>query len=268
VIDGRALADSMLSSLRFGSRPGLAVVLVGDDPASLLYTEKKMEACRRLGIHCERHELPVNAHQADAIAVINRLNSDDNIHGILVQLPLPGDMDRNLVLSSVMPEKDVDGFHPLNIGRLVSGKPYLVPATPLAVMKIIESTGTVVKGKHAVVVGHSIIVGRPLSFLLLNAGATVTVCHEYTRDLSSHTRSADILVSATGIPRLIRKDMVKQGALVIDVGISRQGKKIVGDVDFNEVKKVTDLITPVPGGVGPVTIACLLENTVKAQTYK
>jgi len=264
VIDGKSISGKIIKGLKFEGTPGLAVILVGDDPASELYTAKKVEACKKVGIASVRHELSQEATEREIISLIINLNHDDSVHGILIQLPLPEKIDQTNVLAAVAPGKDVDGFTPENIGRMISGSPVFMPCTPMAVMKIIESTGIKLEGKNVVVVGHSLIVGKPLSFMLLNAGATVTVCHHMTRDLASHTKNADILVSATGQPHLIKADMVKKDAIVIDVGISKLRGKIVGDVDYQKVSKITDNITPVPGGVGPVTIACLLENTVKA----
>jgi len=263
MLDGKLLAEKITLSLKFENQPGLAVILVGDDPASELYTKKKVEACEKLGIYSERHELKSDIEEEELLALIDMLNKDEKIHGILVQLPLPKQIDTLKILRSVDPRKDVDGFHPLNLGRLMSGNPYLVACTPQAVMELIKSTGIEIKGKEAVVVSHSLIVGKPLSFLLLNEGATVTVCHEFTKDLKHYTKNADILVSATGIAGLIKKDMVKKDSIIIDVGISKVEGRIVGDVD-PEVEKITENLTPVPGGVGPVTIACLLRNTIQA----
>jgi len=263
LIDGKALAEKIKSGLKFEGTPGLAVVLVGNDPASELYTRMKVRACEKAGIYSVRHELPEDTPEEKLISLIGELNRDEKIHGILVQIPLPKHIDTLRVMAAVDPKKDVDGFHPLNLGRLMAGNPELVACTPLAIMKLIESTGIRVQGSTATVIGHSIIVGKPASFLLINADATVTTCHVYTKDLASHTKNADIIVSAAGVPGLVKKDMVKPGAVVIDVGISRVGGKVVGDVD-PAVAEITEHLTPVPGGVGPVTIACLLENTVKA----
>ena len=264
LLEGKGLAESIISSLEFTGKPGLAVILVGKNPASLLYTSKKVEACRKAGIHSERHELPEDVMESKLIELIKKLNMDSDIHGILIQLPLPEHIDRDKVLIAVDPKKDVDGFHPVNLGKLMSGSPHMVPCTPKGVMRLLEQTKVNLVGKNAVIIGDSIIVGRPIVQLLVNAGATVTVCHIQTQDLKSHTLMADILISATGVPKLVKKDMVKKGAIVIDVGTTKLDGRLVGDVDFEKVREVAGYITPVPGGVGPMTIACLLENTVKA----
>lgn len=263
MLDGQRMAEELMAKIRFQGEPGLAVVLVGEDPASVLYTDKKRKACEKIGIRSFMYRLPEKTTEGELLVLIEKLNQDELVHGILVQLPLPEHVDTNNIINAIDPAKDVDGFHPLNLGKLMSGRPEMVACTPLGCMKLIESV-TKVEGKDAVVVGASDIVGKPMFFLLLNRGATVTMCHEHTKDLAEHTRRADILVVATGVPHLIKKDMVKKGAVVIDVGINRLDGKLVGDVDFDAVKQVTKHITPVPGGVGPMTIACLMENTVKA----
>ena len=273
LIDGKAIAAQFRAELairvsRLRSRgivPGLAVVLVGEDPASQVYVRNKALACDSTGIHSQVHRLAAGTGQAQLISFLERLNADPAIHGILVQLPLPRPLDSRTVIEAIRPEKDVDGFHFFNVGSLVVGEPAFYPCTPWGVMKMLEHEGIAIEGSHAVVVGRSTIVGKPMSLLLLNAGATVTICHSKTRDLGAMTRQADILVAAVGKPRMIKADMVKPGAVVIDVGINRlPDGKLVGDVDFDAVRAVASRITPVPGGVGPMTIAMLLGNTVKS----
>jgi len=273
VIDGKAIAATFRQELGVrvarlkdrGVVPGLAVVLVGEDPASQVYVRNKALACEATGIHSQVHRLAAGTAQAQLIAFVERLNADPAIHGILVQLPLPRPLDSRAVIEAIRPEKDVDGFHYFNVGSLVVGEPAFYPCTPWGVMKMLEHEGVAIDGAHAVVVGRSTIVGKPMSLLLLNAGATVTICHSRTRDLGAMTRQADILVAAVGKARMIRADMVKPGAVVIDVGINRlPDGKLAGDVDFDAVREVASRITPVPGGVGPMTIAMLLGNTVKS----
>jgi methylenetetrahydrofolate dehydrogenase (NADP+) / methenyltetrahydrofolate cyclohydrolase len=273
LIDGKAIAaiyrqEFAVRCARLNERgvvPGLAVLLVGEDPASQVYVRNKALACNSTGIRSEVHALPAGTTQSELIAFVERLNADPAVHGILVQLPLPKPLDSRVVIESILPEKDVDGFHYFNVGSLVVGEPAFYPCTPWGVMKMLEHEGVAVEGAHAVVVGRSTIVGKPMALLLLNAGATVTICHSKTRDLGSMTRQADILVAAVGKPRMIRADMVKPGAVVIDVGINRlPDGKLAGDVDFDAVREVASRITPVPGGVGPMTIAMLLGNTVKS----
>ena len=273
VIDGKAIAASFRAEFKLrvqrlkleGITPGLAVAIVGEDPASQVYVRNKALACEGIGMHSEVHALSADTTQAHLIAFVKRLNEDDDIHGILVQLPLPRHIDSRAVIEAIEPAKDVDGFHYQNVGSLVVGESAFYPCTPWGVMKILEHEGVAVEGKHAVVVGRSTIVGKPMALMLLNAGATVTICHSKTRDLAAMTRQADILVAAVGRARMIGADMVKPGAVVIDVGINRlPGGKLVGDVDFAAVAPIASLITPVPGGVGPVTIARLLGNTVRS----
>ena len=273
VIDGKATAQKSRAELatrvaklkRGGITPGLAVVIVGDDPASKVYVRNKALACESIGMHSEVHALSSDTTQAHLVSFVRRLNEDDDIHGILVQLPLPRHLDARAVIEAISPHKDVDGFHYHNVGSLVVGESAFYPCTPWGVMKMLEHEGVAVEGKHAVVVGRSTIVGKPMALLLLNAGATVTICHSKTRDLAAMTRQGDILVAAVGKARMIRGDMVKPGAIVIDVGINRlPDGKLAGDVDYAEVAEVASLITPVPGGVGPMTIAMLLANTVKS----
>jgi methylenetetrahydrofolate dehydrogenase (NADP+) / methenyltetrahydrofolate cyclohydrolase len=248
-----------------GVRPGLAVVIVGDDPASKVYVRNKALACEAIGMHSEVHAMSADTSEAHLISFVRSLNANEMIHGILVQLPLPRSIDSRAVIEAITPEKDVDGFHYHNVGSLVVGESAFYPCTPWGVMKMLEQEGIAVEGKHAVVVGRSTIVGKPMALLLLNAGATVTICHSKTRDLAAMTRQADILVAAVGKARMIGADMVKPGAVVIDVGINRlPDGKLAGDVDYEAVSRVASHITPVPGGVGPMTIAMLLGNTVKS----
>lgn len=272
VIDGKAISASVREDLRGnitrlkarGITPGLAVVLVGDDPASRVYVNMKKKACSALGMYSEEHLLPPDTSQEELIDTIRALNADPKIHGILVQLPIPDHLDEDEVLEAILPSKDVDGFHPSNVGRLMIGKPTFVPCTPAGIIKLIKSTGVEMRGKDAVVVGRSNIVGKPAAILLLQEHATVAICHSRTRDLAVHCRNADILVVAVGRPEIIRGDMIKPGALVIDVGTNKVDGKLLGDVAFEEAKEIAGFITPVPGGVGPMTIAMLMANTVRA----
>ena len=259
-----------------GTKPGLAVVLVGENPASQVYVRMKGKACDEAGIYSETHRLPATTTEAELLAFVDRLNADPAIHGILVQLPLPKQITTQRVLQRVDPRKDVDGFHPENVGKVFSGDPSgFRPATPYGVQQLLLRTGVATSGAHAVIVGRSTIVGRPMAALLLQDGAggnaTVTVCHSRTRDIAAVTRSADILIVAIGKPEFVTGDMVKPGAVVIDVGVNRvddptakQGYRLVGDVKFAEAERVASAITPVPGGVGPMTITMLLYNTVQA----
>ena len=248
-----------------GVTPGLAVILVGEDPASQIYVRNKEKGCEEVGMHSVAIRLPEDTTQETLENHIRALNADASIHGILVQLPLPRHLDEAAVLAVIAPEKDVDGFHVQNAGKLLSGLPGVVACTPKGAMEMIRSTGIDLTGKEAVVVGRSNIVGKPMAMLLLQANCTVTMCHSRTADLASHTRRADVLVAAVGKARFITADMVKPGAIVIDVGINRTPEgKVVGDVDFDAVKEVAGWITPVPGGVGRMTITMLLENTVEA----
>lgn len=245
--------------------PGLAVVIVGEDPASKVYVRNKARACEAIGMHSEVHAMPESTTQTDLIAFIDYLNGNANIHGILVQLPLPRHIDSRAVIEAIDMHKDVDGFAYQNIGELVVGESMFPPCTPYGAMKMLDYAGVAVEGKHAVVIGRSNIVGKPMALLLLHAGATVTVCHSRTRNLPDITRQGDILVAAVGKPRMVTADMVKPGAIVIDVGINRLADgTLAGDVDFDAVKDVASWITPVPGGVGPMTITMLLGNTIKA----
>jgi methylenetetrahydrofolate dehydrogenase (NADP+)/methenyltetrahydrofolate cyclohydrolase len=267
-----------------GIVPGLSVILVGDNPASKVYVGSKQKGCEEVGFKSETIKMDESVSTEDVLEELDKLNNREDIHGILVQLPLPGQIDKAKVLEAIYPEKDVDGFHPVNIGKLVTQQECLVPATPSGIIEMLKREGIDIKGKNATVVGHSEIVGKPVSLLLLNEWATVTICHIETRDLKIHTRDADILIVATGVPYLIKGDMVKEGAVVIDVGINRitkdkanqellewrkedfenKGATLIGDVDFLRVEPKASYISPVPGGVGPMTIAMLLSNTLKA----
>jgi methylenetetrahydrofolate dehydrogenase (NADP+)/methenyltetrahydrofolate cyclohydrolase len=269
ILDGRATSEKRLGKLAAeirasGLSPRLATVLVGQDPGSQLYVRMKHRACERVGIGSVSVELPEGTTTERLLGEIRRLGDDPTIDGILVQLPLPRHLDSERVIAAIPPGKDVDGFTPLSLGRLFSGHPLFSPCTPLGVMVLLGEYGIPVEGSDAVVVGRSIEVGRPMAALLINAGATVTVCHSKTRDLAAKTRSADILVSAVGKPKFITGDMVKKGAVAIDVGITMVDGKPVGDIDFPSVEPLARAITPVPGGVGPMTIAMLMENTVTA----
>ena len=249
-----------------GVTPCLAAVLVGDDPASKVYVRNKRQACEQLGIESELHLLPADSSLDDLLALVNRLNRAPQVHGVLVQLPLPKGIDEQRVLRAIHPLKDVDAFHPENVGRLVQGQPRFLPCTPHGVLQLLARNHVDVAGKHVVVVGRSDIVGKPLANMLLQRGAdaTVTVCHSRTRDLAEITRQAEILIVAIGRPRFVTAEMVQPGAVVIDVGINRESGVLCGDVDFESVRQVASMITPVPGGVGPLTVAMLLYNTLAA----
>lgn len=248
-----------------GHQPGLAVVLVGHDPASQVYVRNKVAACEKAGFKSVMHTLPTTTTQEELLNLVNALNDDASIHGILVQLPLPAQLDSHMVIESIASEKDVDGFHVSNAGLLMTGKPLFLPCTPYGVMKMLELTGIELKGAEAVVIGASNIVGKPQAMLLLQEGATVTVCNSKTRDLKAHCLRADVLVVAVGRANMITGDMIKPGAVVIDVGINRlPDGKLCGDVDFESARQVAGWITPVPGGVGPMTITMLLQNTIEA----
>jgi methylenetetrahydrofolate dehydrogenase (NADP+)/methenyltetrahydrofolate cyclohydrolase len=272
MIDGKALAEKVRAQVaedvrEFGERVCLATVLVGDDPASHIYVSKKHDASAEAGIESRDHRFPDATPEDEVLSLLAELNADDDVDGILVQLPLPAHMDEPLVTRSVDPAKDVDGFHPLNAGRLYLGEPLHVPATPLGVMRMLAEHGVELKGSEAVVIGRSEIVGKPMAMLLLAEHATVTICHSRTADLAGHARRADILVAAVGRPGLVTPDMVKPGATVIDVGVNRTESGLVGDVD-KSVAEVAGLMTPVPGGVGPMTIAMLLQNTLLAAKHR
>jgi methylenetetrahydrofolate dehydrogenase (NADP+)/methenyltetrahydrofolate cyclohydrolase len=273
LIDGKALAASLRAGLApriarakaAGQPPGLAVILVGDDPASAVYVRNKIQACEDVGIRSLADRLPASTTEADLLGHIARLNADPAVHGILVQLPLPAHLDAQRILESIAFEKDVDGLHAMNAGLTLMGVPHFRSCTPYGVMKMLEATGVAVEGKHAVVLGRSNMVGKPMAMLLLAANATVTIAHSRTRDLPAVTRMADILVAAVGRRNLVTADMVKPGAVVIDVGTNRSPEgKLAGDVDFSAVSEVAGWISPVPGGVGPMTITMLLVNTVEA----
>jgi len=273
IIDGKAIAQQVRAEWKLradalkarGTTPGLAVIIVGEDPASKVYVANKVKACAELGLHSEHIVLPADTSEATLLARIAALNADTKIHGILVQLPVPKHISSNKVLEAISPDKDVDGFHPMNVGALVTGNMRYAPCTPYGVMKLLEKSGVSIEGKHAVVVGRSNIVGKPMALLLLQANATVTICTSKTVDLAKHTRDADILVVAIGRAKMISGDMVKPGAAVIDVGMNRdENGKLCGDVDFDSAKAVAGWITPVPGGVGPMTITMLVANTVQA----
>lgn len=274
ILDGRAMADTILAVIhdkvaereaQGKRRPGLAVILVGSDPASAVYVRNKKKACERGGVVSVSHDLPATATQAELLALIDTLNADPTIDGILVQLPLPPHIDTETVIERIRPDKDVDGFHPYNIGRLAVKMPTLRPSTPRGIMTLLRATGETLRGKNAVMVGASNIVGRPMSLELLLAGCTITVCHSATRDLESFVRAAEILVVGVGRPRMIPGDWIREGAIVIDVGINRlENGKLCGDVDYEGAAARASWITPVPGGVGPMTVATLLENTLEA----
>jgi methylenetetrahydrofolate dehydrogenase (NADP+) / methenyltetrahydrofolate cyclohydrolase len=277
IIDGKAIAARMRRELaeqvaefqrQSGVTPHLAAVLVGDDPASAVYVRNKQRACEQAGLKSSLHNLPADTPEQDLLDLVGRLNDDESVHGILVQLPLPKHIDPTRVLDAVSPCKDVDAFHPENVGRIVQGRPRFLPCTPHGIQQLLIDSQTPVAGAHAVIVGRSEIVGKPMALLLMQKGeaadATVTVCHSRTQDLPAICRTADILIAAIGRANFVTADMVKPGAVVIDVGINRVDDKLVGDVDFESVRNVASAITPVPGGVGPMTIAMLLKNTLTA----
>lgn len=273
ILDGKKVAELVRAEwkvradklVQLGVKPGLAVIIVGNNAASAIYVRNKIKACGDIGIYSEVHSFPENAAQDEVLACIQSLNENPHIHGILVQLPLPAHFENNRVITSIATEKDVDGFHLYNVGALVTGNTAFSPCTPYGVMVMLEKNHISIEGQHAVVVGRSNIVGKPMALMLLEQGATVTICTSKTRDLSQFTKNADILVVATGKPRMITAKMVKPGAVVVDVGINRlPDGKLCGDVDFESVKEIVSYITPVPGGVGPMTITMLLCNTILA----
>jgi methylenetetrahydrofolate dehydrogenase (NADP+)/methenyltetrahydrofolate cyclohydrolase len=273
LIDGRIVARQIrevlkvkLARLRehYKISPGLAVVLVGEDPASQIYVQSKRKACEEVGIQSYYHHLEPDITQEKLLALIREFNQDVRIHGILVQLPLPASISEEAILTAISPEKDSDGFHPVNMGKLILNAPGLRPCTPAGIMELLDYYKICVEGRHAVVVGRSNIVGKPVALMLLHRHATVTICHSRTSSLSAFTQQADILITAIGKPQFIGGDMIKEGAVVVDVGINRVDGKLVGDVDFESVSAKAGAITPVPGGVGPMTIAMLLKNTVQA----
>ena len=274
IIDGKKIAQDIRNEVKAealrlkeqaGITPGLAVVLVGDDPASKVYIKHKENACRDTGFYSREFRLPQDTREKDLLTAIHELNDDESIHGILVQLPLPRQINPLTIIEAIAPRKDVDGFHPYNLGRLFTGNPYHVACTPKGILELLDRYAVTIEGKASVIVGRSNIVGKPLALLLLNRHATVTICHTRTRQLAEVTKRAEILIAAAGKPEMIRADMVNNGAVVIDVGVNRMDDgRLVGDVAFSEVLEKASFITPVPGGVGPMTIAMLLVNTLKA----
>jgi len=272
LIDGKALAAGVEAETRpkveelaaQGVVPGLATVLVGENPASQMYIRIKHSACQRVGIRSENVVLPDSTTQEGLLSKIRELNAREDIHGVLLQLPLPRGLNPQEAMTAIAPEKDVDGFHPFNMGALLMGAERLVPCTPRGIIYALERLGKKLEGAEAVIVGHSNVVGKPLAAMMLNRNATVQVCHVFTRDLAEHTRDAEILVVAAGVPGLIKREMVRPGAYVFDVGINRVGDRTVGDVDFDAVAEIAGAVTPVPGGVGPLTVSMLLAQTVLA----
>ena len=278
LLDGKVLSEKIKEEVKIevaqlveGKKitPGLAVILVGSDAASATYVASKAKSCKNAGIYSVVHEMPDSITQEELLETIELMNKNPKLDGILVQLPLPKHIDTTVVLEAINPLKDVDGFHPYNVGRMVSNLDSFLPATPFGVMRMFEEYGIELSGKNVVVIGSSDIVGKPMASLLINAKATVTVCNSRTKDLASHTKVADIVVIAVGVPHLLKADMIKDGAIVIDVGINRLDTgKLTGDADFEDCKSKCSHITPVPGGVGPMTIAMLLKNTIKAATLR
>ena len=274
IIDGKQIASMVRKSiknhidkrLKEGKRrPGLAVILMGSNPASEVYVRHKRHACEEVGIDSSSYDLPEETTSKELLQIIDQLNNDPNVDGILVQLPLPTHIDPNLVIDCIVPDKDVDGFHPINIGKLALRIPWLRPCTSYGVIKLLDSIGEVYKGRHAVIIGASNIVGRPMSLELLLAGATVSICHRFTKDSAALVRQADIVIAAAGKPNLVKADWIKEGATVIDVGISRlENGSLCGDVEYDDIVKKAAWITPVPGGVGPMTVAMLMHNTLLA----
>ena len=273
LIDGKVLAAQVRAAAKpaverlaaLGVQPGLAVIIAGDDPASHTYVRNKIKACADTGVRSELHQLPGNTTQSELLDRVRALNADPRVHGILVQMPLPKHVDSTAILDAVSPEKDVDGFHPANLGALVAGLPGVAPCTPAGVMRMLASEDVALAGSNAVVLGRSTIVGKPMALLLLQRDATVTICHSRTKNLAAVTRQADVLVAAVGRARFVTANMVKPGACVIDVGVNRlEDGKLAGDVDFAAVREVAGLLTPVPGGVGPMTVAMLIHNAVNA----
>lgn len=273
IIDGKVISEHVKQRIaeqtallkQQGITPGLAVILVGDDPASQIYVNSKERACAQVGFYSEKHTLPADTSMEQLLALVDRLNNDPKIHGILCQLPLPKHLDEKAVIHAISPEKDVDAFHPVNVGRIMIGDFEFLPCTPAGIMEMLDYQNIEIDGKHCVVVGRSNIVGKPMAMLMLHKNATVTICHSHTENLADYCRSADILIAAVGKAKFITADMVKPGAVVIDVGMNRPaGGKLCGDVDFEQVEKKASYITPVPGGVGPMTIAMLMQNTLTA----
>jgi methylenetetrahydrofolate dehydrogenase (NADP+)/methenyltetrahydrofolate cyclohydrolase len=276
VIDGRKISADIRSEVaegvaklksEKGVTPGLAVIIVGEDPGSQIYVRNKEKACEETGIYSEKHEMPADTSEEDLITLVNRLNDDPNIHGLLVQLPLPKHIDEDRVIDTISVKKDVDGFTPVNVGNMLIGKECYLPCTPHGIIVLLQRIGMDISGKDAVIVGRSNIVGKPAAILLMQNNATVTICHSRTKDLAAHTSRADILVVGIGQPKMITADMVKEGAAVIDAGINRDAEgKVVGDVDYDGVFDKVGAITPVPGGVGMMTVAMLMYNTLEAAT--
>jgi methylenetetrahydrofolate dehydrogenase (NADP+)/methenyltetrahydrofolate cyclohydrolase len=271
IIDGKKIADKVLSEVaaeaaNLQPKPCLAIILVGDNPASQTYVRKKTEACAKAGIISRNIALPAKTTQKKLMSQIKKLNRDKAVHAILVQMPLPPQISGADALLSILPQKDVDGLHPLNAGMLHSGTPKIISCTPLGIMRLLSESGVKIEGANAVVIGRSSLVGKPIAELLLQKNATVTICHSKTADIAAHTRKADIIIAAAGSPKMLKREMVKPGAVVIDVGTTKVGERLVGDVDFDAVKEIASKITPVPGGVGPMTVAMLLRNTL--QCYK
>lgn len=269
LIDGKKVAEKIRAGIKaeiagMNIKPGLAAIIVGENPASKVYVNIKRKTCDEVGIYSELYKLPEQTTEAELLQLIGKLNEKNSIHGILVQLPIPRHINEEKIFNSIRLEKDVDGFNPVNIGRLVYDKESVVPCTPKGVIRLLEEYKIEISGKNAVIIGRSKIVGKPTAMLLLNRDATVTICHSSTKDFGNYTRNADIIVAAAGKPKLVTAEMVKEGAVVIDVGINRVDGKLVGDVDFEAVSKKAAYITPVPGGVGPMTVAMLLENTLHA----
>ena len=273
IIDGKKVStrikeevkQEVLALKEKGVKVGLAVIIVGDDPASRVYVNNKKKACEACEIYSEEYALPAETQEKEVLELIDSLNKRDDISGILVQLPLPKHIDEKKVINSIIPEKDVDAFHPVNVGKIMIGDFDFLPCTPAGVMELIKETGIEISGKECVVLGRSNIVGKPQAMLLLHENGTVTICHSRTKDLKEVTKRAEILVAAVGIPKFVKPDMVKEGTVVIDVGINRdENGKLCGDVDFDDVEKIASAITPVPGGVGPMTIAMLMRNTLTA----
>ena len=273
IIDGKMVASKIKENIaaevktlkqKTGKTPGLAVVLVGNDPASAVYVRNKNKTCENLGFHSFENILPADTSESKLLGLIHELNIDDRVNGILVQLPLPDQISSNKILEAINPKKDVDGFHLENVGRLVTGNATFKPCTPEGIIQLLDHYEVNIEGKHAVILGRSNIVGKPISLLLLERNATVTICHSKTQNLSAITKSADILIAAIGKPNFVTEDMIKDNTIVVDVGINRVDNKLIGDVDYQSVSKKASLITPVPGGVGPMTIAMLMANTLQS----
>lgn len=274
ILDGKKVSQKVKDALKeetkaffekYGIRPGLAVVIVGDDPASRVYVNSKKKACEEIGYYSEEHALSKDTTESELLSLVEKLNGDGKIHGILVQLPLPGHIDEEKIINAISPKKDVDAFHPVNVGKIMIGNFDFLPCTPAGVMELLNEANIDLTGKNCVVIGRSNIVGKPQAMLLLHKNATVTICHSKTKNLKEITKNADVLIAAVGRAKMVTADYVKKGAVVIDVGMNRlENKKLAGDVDFDSVKDVASYITPVPGGVGPMTIAMLMKNTFTA----